>query len=441
MLCVAVLGLMPGVSFGWVKFYESEHRIEAKPEQTQVEVEYRFANKGDKPVKILSTETSCGCTTPKLEKDTYAPGERGRLKVVFDFEGRDGWQQKTITVKTDDPQTPVKVLKLDVNIPRIALVGPKVLQWSTDKKSGPRLLHFAGKPGLNIKVTELDYDAAALMVKEIPSEKEGEHIWAVVPKDETKAIESTIRIKTDYPAAAPKEYAIQVKVNTPEPKDEIKATAPTEGAVKEQPVDTADAKKEKPLSPMAKWIRNVYSGSDELPLRLDRHMIMFAPNDDHQTRYMSGVILSEQPIEIQKLEIKGLPECKAELVDLGWKGYFLIKFTLDTIDAKESKNQAAHPDTSDSKSEASPEIPDAALVEEVEQPAKPGGSPKPKSQRGQIFIYTNPPAPTPFPVYGFVIKPSNRRPEMAPATGNKPGAVIPNPTLPNPQSPVTPTQP
>lgn len=71
LVMLVIFGMMPSMSFGWVKFYESEHRIEAKPEQTQVEVEYRFANKGSKPVKILSTETSCGCTTPKLEKDTY----------------------------------------------------------------------------------------------------------------------------------------------------------------------------------------------------------------------------------------------------------------------------------------------------------------------------------------------------------------------------------
>ena len=166
-----VLGLMPSVSFAWVKFYETDHRIDASPSDTQAKVVYRFANKGKKPVKILSVESSCGCTTAKLPKAKYEPGERGKIEVTFDFGDRQGWQQKTVTVKTDDSYTPVKVLKLSVNIPQIAKFGPKVLQWSapgssgsSNPRNGPRILHFSGKPDLNIQVTELDYDDKSLMV-------------------------------------------------------------------------------------------------------------------------------------------------------------------------------------------------------------------------------------------------------------------------------------
>lgn len=98
----------PSVCFGWVKFYETEHRVDAKPSESAVHVEYRFANKGDKPVTILSMEPSCGCTSAELEKKVYQPSERGIIKVTFDVGERQGWHQKTIKVKTDDPKTPMQ---------------------------------------------------------------------------------------------------------------------------------------------------------------------------------------------------------------------------------------------------------------------------------------------------------------------------------------------
>ncbi len=392
---VVAMFLMPTTSFGWVKFYESEHRIDAKPEDTQIHVEYRFANKGDKPVKILSLESSCGCTTPKLDKKIYEPGERGRIKVTFDIGTREGWQQKTITVKTDDPKTPLKVLKLTVNIPVIARFGPKTLQWTTDKKSGPRILRFSGKPDLEIKVVELDYDHAVLQVKELPTERENDRTWAVLPKDLSKATQSTLRIKTNFPATAPKEYIVVVKVTkkTPVPGSAHgnATTQPAPGTPGSPGSPRAAKKALKSQNPMAQWMHKVFTGSDEIPLRLDQRMVMFAPYAGPQIRYVSGVVQTADPIEIQRVEVKGLDYCKAELMPLDWDGYFLIKFTMQEKPKETKADKTAEGKATPSQAASS-------------QPAKKNAK-QVMPKRGKILIYTNPPAPVPTPVYGFVHQP------------------------------------
>lgn len=58
---------------------------------------YHFKNKGNLPLKILSVNTSCGCTTPKWSKELIQPGKKGFIKVIFDSRGKEGKVQKTVT--------------------------------------------------------------------------------------------------------------------------------------------------------------------------------------------------------------------------------------------------------------------------------------------------------------------------------------------------------
>ena len=58
---------------------------------------FNFKNKGNLPLKILSVNASCGCTTPKWSTDIIQPGEKGFIRVKFDSKGKEGKLQKTIT--------------------------------------------------------------------------------------------------------------------------------------------------------------------------------------------------------------------------------------------------------------------------------------------------------------------------------------------------------
>lgn len=68
---------------------------------------FKFKNDGAGKVKILKTETSCGCTTANGALKEYAPGESGEMEVVIDTKGKKGIIVKTVTLtlENSDPVT------------------------------------------------------------------------------------------------------------------------------------------------------------------------------------------------------------------------------------------------------------------------------------------------------------------------------------------------
>ena len=61
---------------------------------------FSLLNKGNKPLVILSVETSCGCTEVNFPRQPLLPGERRPFSFSFDSRGFSGWQLKTIIIRT-----------------------------------------------------------------------------------------------------------------------------------------------------------------------------------------------------------------------------------------------------------------------------------------------------------------------------------------------------
>ncbi len=81
-------------------------------EGEKVEYSFRFTNTGSKPLVILSTTASCGCTIPQKPEKPIMPGEMGFIKVVFDSKGKVGHNTKTIVVASN-AMPPFKDLLLE----------------------------------------------------------------------------------------------------------------------------------------------------------------------------------------------------------------------------------------------------------------------------------------------------------------------------------------
>lgn len=101
----------------------------ASPKDDLVEGTFRFKNSGNYPVTILKTETSCGCTSAKLAKKYYAPGESGELIERYKIGWSRGLHQTGLTVITDDPATPKLLLGMKIMIEKSAEIAPEVLWW------------------------------------------------------------------------------------------------------------------------------------------------------------------------------------------------------------------------------------------------------------------------------------------------------------------------
>jgi hypothetical protein len=78
---------------------------------------FQFANIGDRPVKILSVQASCGCTTPDWTREPVPPGKSGFIQASFDPKGRPGYFNKSLTVTTDaDPNPFILQIKGQVSV-------------------------------------------------------------------------------------------------------------------------------------------------------------------------------------------------------------------------------------------------------------------------------------------------------------------------------------
>ncbi|RYZ20363.1 MAG: DUF1573 domain-containing protein [Chitinophagaceae bacterium] len=64
----------------------------------KVEVVWRFRNSGNKPLVIEKAQPGCGCTVAEKPEAPIAPGGEGRIKAVFDSEGRSGSNHKNVLV-------------------------------------------------------------------------------------------------------------------------------------------------------------------------------------------------------------------------------------------------------------------------------------------------------------------------------------------------------
>ena len=83
-------------------FNEMEYNFGIIKSDTIISHIYQFENVSLDTIKINKVGTSWGCTGTLLSSEAIAPGEAGEIKVSFRSRGRQGKQNKRITVYTND---------------------------------------------------------------------------------------------------------------------------------------------------------------------------------------------------------------------------------------------------------------------------------------------------------------------------------------------------
>lgn len=87
------------------------------PQGPMVEGEFEFTNTGRSMLEIKKITPACGCTGLIAdEKKEYQPGESGKIKFTFNTEGRSGHNEKTITIETNIPDNPTKIVSFSADI-------------------------------------------------------------------------------------------------------------------------------------------------------------------------------------------------------------------------------------------------------------------------------------------------------------------------------------
>ena len=76
--------------------------------------EYVFENKGKSELIISRLVSTCSCAMANYDKRVIPPGEKGRIRLVYNPEGRIGRNIRRVFVYTDDNRLPSAVLRLEV---------------------------------------------------------------------------------------------------------------------------------------------------------------------------------------------------------------------------------------------------------------------------------------------------------------------------------------
>src|ERR1051325_5941141 len=98
------------------KFATLEHDFGQIREGDKVAYTYNFQNNGQAPLIIQGVQPTCGCTAPDWSKEPIPVGGSGFVKVEFDSNGKQGIQNKTVTVSANTwPKTLVLRFKAQVN--------------------------------------------------------------------------------------------------------------------------------------------------------------------------------------------------------------------------------------------------------------------------------------------------------------------------------------
>ncbi|MDX1628928.1 MAG: DUF1573 domain-containing protein [Fulvivirga sp.] len=79
-------------------FEKEQHDFGEIYQGDKVEHVFEFENTGNEPLIISNVQTTCGCTAPEWPRDPVAPGQTGKIKVVFNSAGKIGRQHKVITI-------------------------------------------------------------------------------------------------------------------------------------------------------------------------------------------------------------------------------------------------------------------------------------------------------------------------------------------------------
>ena len=82
-------------------FEKTEHDFGTITQGDKPSYSFTFKNTGASDLVISNAVGSCGCTVPDYPKQPVKPGESGKIKVSFNSSGKNGRQQKTVTITTN----------------------------------------------------------------------------------------------------------------------------------------------------------------------------------------------------------------------------------------------------------------------------------------------------------------------------------------------------
>jgi hypothetical protein len=212
MICRAFLTFLALVAAAradlkWENAIQEFHRV---PDDGHVEAKFKFTNAGADPITIRRVQTSCGCTSAKLDKNTFAPGESGEINVKFSFGSRRGAQRKVVSVMGDESQQWQLELRCWIHEP--LTVTPALVFWRVGEAPEGKSVKLSTPSGEKVGVKSIKSSNPKITAKLETVRAGEEYVVNVKPSDTAEKESAELTIETDFPPDSPKSYRVFARI-------------------------------------------------------------------------------------------------------------------------------------------------------------------------------------------------------------------------------------
>lgn len=190
------LEVVGGDTYDWGK---------SKSTQGKLHTTLILKNVGNQPLKVYGINTPCGCTTAPVSKNEIQPGDTASIDVTLNISTYSGDVKKNIEVRTNDPDSPNKIVWLKTHVIKPMSLFPQYMNFASmiiGKETLTKIVitNSTDTP-FNIKKVTVYPDVLNVNIKEgdqIAPNSDFVLEARVTPKV-TGRFQANVRLETDHP--------------------------------------------------------------------------------------------------------------------------------------------------------------------------------------------------------------------------------------------------
>ncbi|MFA5553090.1 MAG: DUF1573 domain-containing protein [Phycisphaerae bacterium] len=139
--------------------------------------EFKFTNEGTETLIVKRRiGSTCGCTVPTLDKEEYAPGESGIIKVTYTAAAKPGPDERHLHVYNNSPDRAIMLTIKANTIEKVSFVPARISLVHNVENAGCPDIKITSKDNTEFSITRVTSPNNAITAEFDPEEKNTEFV-------------------------------------------------------------------------------------------------------------------------------------------------------------------------------------------------------------------------------------------------------------------------